>query len=125
MTDLNSLSLKDLKKLRTTVEREIAKRSEQSKRSLHKKIRELAAAEGMDINDISGLLGSDTVEPAPKRKKRAPSAPVSGAKPAVEPKYFNQIDPGKTWSGRGRKPEWVVTWLENGGDLEKLTKRPF
>lgn len=35
-------------------------------------------------------------------------------------KYRSSIDPNKTWSGRGRKPEWVLTFLGNGGTLEEL-----
>lgn len=36
------------------------------------------------------------------------------------PKYRSSIDPSLTWSGKGRKPEWVVTYLANGGLLEQL-----
>jgi len=126
MTDLNKLSLPELRKLKSAVEREIDKRSNQSKKSLHKKIRELAAAEGLDINDVSSLLASHTEAPVVKKPRKPRSATPKAAKTStVEPKYFNQIDPSKTWSGRGRKPDWVVTWLENGGSLEKLTQRPF
>lgn len=27
---------------------------------------------------------------------------------------------GKTWTGHGRKPQWVIDWLANGQDLESL-----
>lgn len=43
-----------------------------------------------------------------------------GAKTSrVTPKFANPANPGETWSGRGRKPGWVATFLANGGDLEK------
>jgi DNA-binding protein H-NS len=35
-------------------------------------------------------------------------------------KYQNRIDPNLTWTGKGRKPEWVITFLANGGTLEEL-----
>ena len=41
-------------------------------------------------------------------------------KKAVKPKYRNPEDPDQTWSGRGRKPEWVNAWLESGKELSEL-----
>ena len=38
----------------------------------------------------------------------------------VEPKYRNPNDANQTWTGRGRKPLWVVEHLENGGSLEEV-----
>lgn len=38
----------------------------------------------------------------------------------VEPKYRNPNDANQTWTGRGRKPLWVVEHLENGGSLEDV-----
>lgn len=35
-------------------------------------------------------------------------------------KYRNPDDPAQGWSGRGRKPGWVVAWLANGGALSAL-----
>lgn len=43
-----------------------------------------------------------------------------GKRAATEPKYVNPANANETWSGRGRKPGWIVTFLENGGDLEKI-----
>jgi DNA-binding protein H-NS len=36
----------------------------------------------------------------------------------VAPKYRNPDDPGQTWTGRGRKPNWLVAELEAGRDQE-------
>lgn len=38
----------------------------------------------------------------------------------VLPKYMMTNDPELTWTGRGRKPRWIVAYLENGGDLDEL-----
>ncbi|MBF0140586.1 MAG: H-NS histone family protein [Magnetococcales bacterium] len=35
-------------------------------------------------------------------------------------KYQNPADPKQTWSGRGRKPGWVLSHLGAGGQLEAL-----
>lgn len=44
-------------------------------------------------------------------------------KPPLPPKYRNSVDPSLTWSGRGRKPQWIETYLANNGDLSKLLIR--
>lgn len=38
----------------------------------------------------------------------------------VESKYQNPDAPEQQWSGRGRKPAWVVAYLEKGKNLEDL-----
>ncbi len=36
------------------------------------------------------------------------------------PKYGNPADPGQTWTGRGRKPNWVIAALDEGKSLDDL-----
>ncbi|MBV7396255.1 H-NS family nucleoid-associated regulatory protein [Mameliella sediminis] len=36
------------------------------------------------------------------------------------PKYANPSAPEQTWTGRGRKPNWVIAALEDGKSLEDL-----
>lgn len=52
-------------------------------------------------------------------------AELTGAKPkrtgSVSPKYVNPDDSTMTWTGRGRKPHWVLENLEKGKSLEDLT----
>jgi DNA-binding protein H-NS len=38
----------------------------------------------------------------------------------VVPKYCNPLDRSQTWSGRGKKPKWVVAALKEGQGLEDL-----
>ena len=40
--------------------------------------------------------------------------------PAVLPKYRNPANPGETWSGRGKRPVWVVAQLKSGKELDDL-----
>lgn len=51
-------------------------------------------------------------------KTRAPRG-TAQPKSKGEPKYRSSIDPNLTWSGKGRKPEWVITFIANGGKLEE------
>jgi len=40
--------------------------------------------------------------------------------PKVLPKYFNPSTPGETWSGRGKRPRWLVAALQSGHNLEEF-----
>ena len=40
--------------------------------------------------------------------------------PKVLPKYCNPLDPSQKWSGRGKRPRWVVAALEAGHRLDDL-----
>ena len=40
--------------------------------------------------------------------------------PKVLPKYFNPLAPSETWSGRGKRPRWVVAALKTGHKLEEF-----
>lgn len=51
-------------------------------------------------------------------------AELTGSKPkrtgSVSPKYVNPDDSTMTWTGRGRKPHWVIENLEKGKTMEDL-----
>ncbi|KUF09313.1 H-NS histone family protein [Pseudoponticoccus marisrubri] len=36
------------------------------------------------------------------------------------PRYANPADPTQTWTGRGRKPQWVIDALNSGKSVEDL-----
>lgn len=38
----------------------------------------------------------------------------------VPPKYRNPAEPTETWSGRGKRPKWVIAQLKSGKKLEDL-----
>ena len=67
-------------------------------------------------NDVIALFSKLEVNAKKPRAKRGTA--VKKAK--GEAKYRNSLDPSITWSGQGRKPGWVNTYLENGGKLEDL-----
>jgi len=64
-----------------------------------------ALAKERGFGGLDALMGSGGGgEPKAKRKP-------------VAPKYRNLADAGDTWSGRARKPRWVVDMLAAGGSL--------
>jgi DNA-binding protein H-NS len=63
---------------------------------------ELAAKEGLSLNDVIG----EDVEP-----KKKTTVPV---------KYRSPADTSLAWTGRGRQPKWIQEHIANGGKLENL-----
>lgn len=70
-----------------------------------------AIAEAQNLIDLFNLQPSDLRFAEPAGKPRA-----SKARGSVAAKY---ADPeGKTWSGRGRTPAWIVEHEEQGGSRD-------
>jgi DNA-binding protein H-NS len=44
--------------------------------------------------------------------------------PKVLPKYRNPLAPSQEWSGRGKRPKWVIAALEAGQRLDDLKIKP-
>ncbi|WP_370639366.1 H-NS family nucleoid-associated regulatory protein [Cognatishimia sp. F0-27] len=76
---------------------------ETRRRAEAKKAAEQAAKEfGFSLEEVLGG--------APKASKQTKGVP----------KYANPADKSQTWTGRGRKPQWVIDALENGHSLDEL-----
>lgn len=45
---------------------------------------------------------------------------AGGAKPALPPKFRHPENPAKTWSGRGRQPDWIKDALAKGKSLDDM-----
>lgn len=65
-------------------------------------LRELAADCEMSIEELCDLAC------APK------------ARTALPPKFRHPKDRSLTWLGRGRRPDWLLTYIYQGGALEDL-----
>jgi len=99
--DLESMSMEELTDLIKNAQKAM-KTVEARRKAEAKKAVEMAAKEyGFTIDDI--MTG----------------APVKG--PKGVPKYANPDNAAQQWTGRGRKPNWVVEQLEAGRTLEDLT----
>lgn len=86
------------------------------KQSALNEILEIMKAPGIDKSEIAESLGLAVAEPK-KRKSRLEKRAVAKKEKGV-PKYRNSADPVLTWTGKVRKPGWVQTYLDNGGDLD-------
>lgn len=100
--NLEKMSRKDLLDLRNRVEIAL-KSAEKRERKEALKAAEKAAAEfGFSLSELS----ADSAKSAKGPKSKA--------------KYKNPANPDQTWSGRGRKPQWVHEALKAGADIADL-----
>lgn len=107
---LSELSIAELRELLTAIPAEIRKREVQEKKAILNEVRELAKARGYVLEDLvgTGATGGDGAV----------------AKRTVAPKYRHPQDSSLTWTGRGRKPVWLVQLLEAGSSLEDVAIAP-
>ena len=72
------------------------------KSDLKRKLEELAAQSGFNVNELFGARTSS----------------LKGSKVAV--KFRNPKDDTQTWTGRGRKPNWLVEALGKGKKIDNF-----
>lgn len=104
--DLSTFDFADLLQLRTDVDAEIRRRESEEKAKAAKQVLELIRTHGLDIEDLA--------------TKSAKIGTTAVARKPVEAKYRHPADASLSWTGRGRKPLWVVSWLDEGKSLEDL-----
>lgn len=102
MQDINlkQMGLDQLKQLRKDVERAIL--------SYEKRIKQEALAAAEAAARESGYSLSELLGQTGKSKGKA-------IKP---PKYRHPDNPEFTWTGRGRRPDWIQSGLQSGKSLE-------
>ena len=100
--NLSPLSLADLKALAEQVRKEIGSREQDEVRAARDQIFAIAQSIGIPLSE---LLESKAI----KDKKSSKPAAV---------KFRHPDDTGKVWTGRGRKPAWVIG-LESAGEIDK------
>lgn len=97
---VDDLSLQDINSLEKELQKAKAQVRDRERKALKEKIDKLIAGTGFTIFDIYGV----------GVKKRGKSISVA--------RYANPDDPSDTWTGRGRKPNWVLLRLEQGAHIE-------
>ncbi|MFC3533573.1 H-NS family nucleoid-associated regulatory protein [Vogesella facilis] len=103
--DLSTLDYSALLQLRTDVDAEIRRRESEEKAKAAKQVMELIRTHGLDLQELA--------------TKSVKAVATSTRKP-VDAKYRHPDDASLSWTGRGRKPLWVVTWLDAGRSLDEL-----
>jgi DNA-binding protein H-NS len=99
--DLGALNLKELKALKKNVDAAIGSYDEKAKREARVALEELAKKHGFSLSELASVKKP--------RAKRAPSSVL-----------YKNPKGDQTWTGRGRKPQWVVEALGKGKSLKDL-----
>jgi len=89
------MSLKDLRNLRERVAAAIAEREKLDRADVKAKAAEMASKAGFSVGELFG----------------------SGRRGLADIKFRNPEDPSQTWTGRGRRPDWIT---KAGGDIERF-----
>ena len=105
MPDISNLSVEELKKLQIEAEVLIASKKDQAIEDAYTQILAIAENLGLSIEQILEFGTS-------KRKKTT--------RKSVEPRYRSKANPEDTWTGRGKRPRWLVAELEKGAKLESF-----
>jgi len=103
---LDRMSYAELKAIAPMVSMKITEREKAERDAVKAELKALAKSKGFEFEELFGN-GS---KPAKEKK-------------TVPPKYRNPADATQTWTGRGRKPGWVVEELTTGGNLDDFLIR--
>jgi DNA-binding protein H-NS len=101
--DLNNLSLSELKKLHSDVAKAITGYEDRKKKEALAELETKAKEMGFSLAELLGTA-------APDARKRSPAAV----------KFAHPENSSLAWTGRGRKPKWVVEALAAGKTLSDL-----
>jgi DNA-binding protein H-NS len=95
---LDKMSLKELMSLQGKIEAAIEEKRVSERGEMRAKMEEMARASGFSVAELFG-----------GRKGKGGSKGIA--------KYRNPKDPTQTWTGRGRRPNWMV---QAGGDGKRF-----
>ena len=97
---LDKMSYAELLKLQERIEAAIAEKRIEDAATTKDALRAMAEKAGFNINDLFGRRGSSR---------------GSGVA-----KYRNPKDSSQTWTGRGRKPNWLVDAVKKGAKIDSF-----
>ena len=100
---VETMTLKQIEQLEAQIAVAKQRVEEEAKAETKSKIDALLEGSGFTLGDIYPALG---------RGKSSRSKSM--------PKYANPDEPSQTWTGRGRKPNWLVARLKKGQKIESF-----
>ena len=95
---LDKMSYAELLKLEERIQAAIAAKRVEDVASTKEALRAMAEKAGFSLNDLFGKRG--------------------GRKGSGEVKFRNPKDTSQTWTGRGRKPNWLVDAVKKGAKID-------
>ncbi|MFM2342325.1 MAG: hypothetical protein RLZZ592_1978 [Pseudomonadota bacterium] len=100
----------DLARQQAELEKQIQDTLRAERAGVIQQIKTMMAEHGLTVADLSSSK--------PGRPAKAANAETAPSR-KVAPKYRDP-ETGETWSGRGLKPKWLATAIENGRTLEEF-----
>jgi len=100
--NLNNLNLSELKRLQSDVAKAIDSYEDRKKKEARLELEEKAREMGFSLAELLGDVAS------------------YGKRRTIAAKYRHTENSSLTWTGRGRKPKWVVEALAAGKTLSGL-----
>ncbi|GLK63298.1 H-NS histone family protein [Paracoccus kondratievae] len=98
--DLNTMSLNELRQLLKDVDRAIDQYDSRRKAEARTRVEQIAKDFGFSLGELVQAAQEKSVS---------------------IPRYRHPENPELTWSGRGRKPRWIIEALNSGQSLDKFT----
>ena len=108
LKSLEDMSVAALRKVVECATALIAQKTEGEKRSFIEEVTARAKSLGISITDLFGKSTSKPVKKASSKKR--------SARKASPPIKFRGPNPEDTWTGRGRRPRWLVALEDEGKD---------
>ena len=99
--EIDRMSFKELQDLEMKIKRAKSTAQEKTRTDLKQKVEAMVASAGFKLTDLFGGRGG-------KGRK-------------VAAKYVNPDDASETWTGRGRKPNWLVDAVKKGAKIESFS----
>ena len=96
---LDKMSYAELLKLQERIEAAIAEKRVEDAAATKEQLRAMAEKAGFSLNDLFGNRGK---------------------KGSGQAKYRNPKDTSQTWTGRGRKPNWLVDAVKKGAKIDSF-----
>lgn len=100
--NLDDLELRELKDLQKKVEMTIENFEQRKRDEALNAAKAVASEHGFKLEDLMD------------------GGSVKKSKPKASPKYAHPENPAITWTGTGRKPNWLIVHLEAGKSLDDL-----
>lgn len=97
--NIHNLSLREIEALEARIAAAKRKAQIAAKSDVKAKIEMLLAQSGFTLSDLY---------------------PAAGRKSKGVAKYANPDDPSQTWTGRGRRPVWLIARLKSGEKIGKF-----
>jgi DNA-binding protein H-NS len=98
-TQINQLSLKELVALDEKIQKALVIARVRARSEVKQRIAEMASQHGFSLNELF-------------------DGKAAGKNHGGVARYENPADRSQTWTGRGRKPNWVIAGLKKGASLE-------